>query len=183
MHAWLRLACVVLAWTILPAGVITAGPGRSAHPVQASTRTTNISVTSVQPPPAPAPAALNSATLAAAVAPPASAHTYVVHPGDSLSAIAARFGVEGGWPALYAANRSRIGANPDALAVGLVLRLPGPATPVRYTVAAGDSLSAIAARFGVRGGWPALYAANRAAVGPDPGAIQAGTRLAIPSPA
>src|ERR1700760_5009445 len=183
MHAWLRLACVVPAWTILPAGVITAGPGRSAHPVQASTRTTNISVTSVQPAAAPAPAALNSATLTSAVATPASAHTYVVHPGDSLSAIASRFGVRGSWPALYAANRSRIGANPDALAVGVVLRLPGPAMPVRYTVAAGDSLSAIAARFGVRGGWPALYAANRAAVGPDPGAIQAGTRLAIPSPA
>jgi LysM repeat protein len=167
MHAWLRLACVVLAWTILPAGVITAGPGRPAHPVQASTRTTNISFT--------------SATHAAAT--PASARSYVVHPGDTLSAIAARFGVRGGWPALYAANRSRIGPSPDLLSVGMVLHLPGPAAPVRYTVTAGDTLSAIAARFEVRGGWPALYAANRSVVGPDPGAINAGTRLTIPGSA
>ena len=178
MHAWLKLACVVLAWTILPAGVITAGPGRSAHPVQASTRTTNISLTSARPTAASAPAALTSTAAA-----PASGRSYVVQPGDNLSAIAARFGVRGGWPALYAANRSRVGPDPDALNVGVVLHLPGPATPVRYTVAAGDTLSAIAARFGVRGGWPALYAANRSAIGPDPGAINTGIRLTIPGPA
>ena len=114
------------------------------------------------------------------MATPAPARTYVVRPGDTLSAIATRFGVRGGWPALYAANRSRIGGNPDIIAVGVVLHLPGPATPVRYTVAAGDTLSAIAARFGVRGGWPALYAANRPVIGPDPGEINAGTRLTIP---
>jgi LysM repeat protein len=190
MHAWLKLACVVLAWTILPAGVITAGPGRSAHPVQASTRTTNISLTSAPSAAAPVrgglitsarPAAASApAALTSAVATPAPARTYVVRPGDTLSAIATRFGVRGGWPALYAANRSRIGGNPDIIAVGVVLHLPGPATPVRYTVAAGDTLSAIAARFGVRGGWPALYAANRPVIGPDPGAINAGTRLTIP---
>src|SRR6202012_1954395 len=66
---------------------------------------------------------------------------------------------------------------------GLVLHVPGPVSPVRYTVAAGDTLSAIAARFGVRGGWPALYAANRSAIGTDPDALSAGTRLTMPSPA
>jgi LysM repeat protein len=184
MHAWLKLACVVLAWTILPAGVITAGPGRSAHPVQASTRTTNISFTSAPTPSATRPAAASApAALTSAAATPASARTYVVRPGDTLSAIATRFGIRGGWPALYAANRYRIGASPDILNVGTVLHLPGPAAPVRYTVAAGDTLSAIADRFGVRGGWPALYAANRAVIGPDPGAINAGIRLTIPAPA
>jgi LysM repeat protein len=188
MHAWLKLACVVLAWTILPAGVITAGPGRSAHPVQASTRTTSISFTS-----APTPATLTSATspaaasalaaLTPAAATPASVRSYVVRPGDTLSAIATRFGIRGGWPALYAANRSRIGTSPDILNIGTVLHLPGPAAPVRYTVTAGDTLSAIAARFGVRGGWPALYTANRPVIGPDPGAINAGIRLTIPVPA
>jgi LysM repeat protein len=192
MHAWLKLACAVLAWTILPAGVITAGPGRSAHPVQASTRTTSIGFTSApvrvaltsssRPAAASAPAALTSGARPGATA-SASVHSYVVQPGDTLSAIATRFGIRGGWPALYAANRSRVGANPDTLAVGVVLHLPGPAAPVRYTVAAGDSLSAIAARFEVRGGWPALYAANRPVIGPDPGAINAGTRLTIPGPA
>ena len=100
-----------------------------------------------------------------------------------MSALAARFGVRGGWPALYAANRTAIGPDPDALNVGVVLHVPGPVTPVRYTVTAGDTLSAIAARFGVRGGWPALYAANRSAIGADPDAVHAGIRLTIPSPA
>ena len=51
--------------------------------------------------------------------------------------------------------------------------------PVRYTVAAGDTLSGIAARFAVRGGWPALYAANRQVIGRDPDAIRPGMVLAL----
>ena len=62
-----------------------------------------------------------------------------------------------------------------------MLVLPGPA-PARYTVAAGDTLSGIAARFAVRGGWPALYAANRSVIGSDPGAIRPGTVLTLPHP-
>ena len=54
---------------------------------------------------------------------------------------------------------------------------------VRYTVAAGDTLSGIAAGLAVRGGWPALYAANRQAIGPDPDIIRPGTVLTIPRPA
>src|SRR5207248_8339007 len=38
---------------------------------------------------------------------------YVVRAGDSLSAIAARNQVRGGWRALYRANRTLIGKNPD----------------------------------------------------------------------
>jgi LysM repeat protein len=198
VRAWIKLACVVLAWTILPAGVASAGQGRPEHLAQVSLRTTNISLTSAHSAARPASAALTSITAApAARTAPASttapatttpavtapARTYAVQRGDTLSAIAARFGVRGGWPALYAANRPAIGPDPDALNVGLVLHLPGPVTPVRYTVTAGDTLSAIAARFGVRGGWPALYAANRPAIGADPDAVHAGIRLTIPSPA
>ena len=190
MHAWFKFACVVLAWTILPAVVLLTGPGRSAPPVQVSTRTSSTSSTSAQPP----DAALTSFTAAPAASPatvahaapaarPGPARTYAVQRGDSLSAIATRLGVKGGWPALYAANQTVIGSNPNALNVGTVLHLPGPAAvPSRYTVAAGDSLSAIAARFGVHGGWPALYAANKTAIGADPNALPAGVRLTIPSP-
>jgi hypothetical protein len=120
----------------------------------------------------------NLATISPAGTRPA--RTYAVQRGDTLSAIAARFGVRGGWPALYAANRTAIGPDSNALNVGVVLHVPGPVIPVRYTVTAGDTLSAIAARFGVRGGWPALYAANRTAVGSDPDAVHAGIRLTIP---
>ena len=57
------------------------------------------------------------------------------------------------------------------------------AVPVRrsatWTVRPGDTLSAIAAALGVPGGWQALYAANRPAIGPDPGLIHAGTVLIV----
>jgi hypothetical protein len=49
---------------------------------------------------------------------------YVVRPGDSLSVIAARHQVRGGWRALYRANRTLIGKNPDLIQVGMHLHLP-----------------------------------------------------------
>jgi hypothetical protein len=48
---------------------------------------------------------------------------YTVHSGDTLSKIAARFHIKGGWRALYRANRSKL-SNPNTLHVGQVLRLP-----------------------------------------------------------
>src|SRR5689334_23407278 len=58
------------------------------------------------------------------------------------------------------------------------------ARPVsRYAVRPGDTLAGIAARFAVRGGWPALYAANRRVIGPDPNTIRPGTVLTVRRPA
>ena len=56
--------------------------------------------------------------------------------------------------------------------------VPAPA-PARYTVRVGDTLSALAVRFHVKGGWPALYQLNRAAVGPDPDVLLPGTVLRL----
>lgn len=50
---------------------------------------------------------------------------YTVKAGDTLSSIAAALDIEGGWAALYAANKALIGPDPDAIAVGLVLAVPG----------------------------------------------------------
>jgi nucleoid-associated protein YgaU len=47
----------------------------------------------------------------------------VVRSGDTLSRIAARSGVRGGWQALWAANRSTV-PNPNVIRVGQVLRIP-----------------------------------------------------------
>jgi LysM repeat protein len=55
---------------------------------------------------------------------------------------------------------------------------PGSA-PARYTVRPGDSLSGIAARYRIAGGWPALYRLNRAVIGPDPNQLDAGTVLRL----
>jgi LysM repeat protein len=167
---------VGLAWSILTVIiVVAAGLAGPARPAQANTRiassTTQVTLAS---------------TLSAAVAPgraAGAAARYVVQPGDTLSGIAARFAVRGGWPALYAANRPLIGPDPGLIRPGAVLVLPGQRALARYRVVPGDTLAAIAAALAVRGGWPALYAANRRVIGPDPDRIRAGTVLTVPRPA
>jgi LysM repeat protein len=126
-----------------------------------------------------------SAGLMAVTAPVAArpAVTWVVRPGDTLSGIAAALKVRGGWQALYAANRRVIGLDPDAIRPGTALTVPGSGGPLRYTIVPGDTLSAVAAALGVRGGWRALYAANRRVIGSDPGLVRPGAVLAVPSPA
>ena len=121
---------------------------------------------------------------------PAEAASYVVRSGDTLSGIAARIGVA-------AAGLARLNGidDPNAIVVGRTLRLPGgdaaqaatgvplvtavATTPSRtYTVAPGDSLSAIAVRFGVS--TAELAAANGLK---DANTIVVGRVLIIPSPA
>lgn len=51
------------------------------------------------------------------------APAYTVQPGDTLSGIAAANGTS--WEAVYAANRSVIGSDPDVLSAGDQLALPG----------------------------------------------------------
>lgn len=52
-----------------------------------------------------------------------------------------------------------------------------------YVVAPGDTLRSIAERaYGDPAAWSRIYDANRAAIGDDPDAIAAGTRLRIPRP-
>ena len=173
---WTKSACVVLAWSILLIIVVAAGMKGSVRPAQASIRTAS-STTEVT-------TVASTLSVAAALVPAARpAARYVVQPGDTLSGIAARFAVRGGWPALYAANRPLIGPDPDLIRPGTVLVLPGQRAPARYTVVSGDTLAAIAAALAVRGGWPALYAANRRVIGPDPDLIRPGTVLTVPQPA
>jgi LysM repeat protein len=174
MRAWIKSACVVLACSILPVILAAAVMHGPARPAQANTRTPSSGELTLASPATGAAAPVTTASPAA---------RYVVQPGDTLSAIAAQFAVPGGWPALYAANRPLIGPDPNLIHPGTVLRLPGQRAPARYTVAAGDTLSGIAAAFAVPGGWPALYAANRPLIGPDPNTIHPATILTIPSPA
>jgi len=53
----------------------------------------------------------------------AHARQYVVRPGDTLSAIAARNHVAGGWKALYRLNRQVVGGNPNLILPGQHLAL------------------------------------------------------------
>ena len=172
---WTKSACVMLSWCILLIIVVAVGMKGSDRPAQANIRiassTTEVTLAS----------ALSVAAASATGRRPAA--RYVVQPGDTLSGIAARFAVRGGWPALYAANRPLIGPDPGVVHPGAVLVLPGQTAPVRYRVVAGDTLAGIAAALAVRGGWPALYAANRRVIGPDPDVIRTGTVLTVSRPA
>lgn len=79
----------------------------------------------VEAPSAPAAAPAVEAPVAAApvAAPKAAAGTYTVVPGDSLSLIAARLGVAGGYQAIAAANTDII-YNVDLIFPGQVLTIP-----------------------------------------------------------
>ena len=222
-------ACVALAWGILLI-ITAAGPMGSSRPAQANTRiasitsttsnigtignsdTTRVTLTSsVTATPAWPPAVRPDTAAASAAARPAARSGAPTDTGASTAAIAGQAPLPGqarasaatscspvtrcrasrpqlaspaAGPALYAANRRSIGPDPGLIRPGTVLVLPGRATQARYyTVEAGETLSGIAAAVGVRGGWPALYAANRRSIGPDPDVIRVGTVLAIPHPA
>lgn len=103
--------------------------------------------------------------------PPAASGTYTVRPGETLSEIAARHGTT--WQELQ-----RINNIPDANKIhpGQVLTLPGAAAPAKtYTVRAGDTLTAIAARHGTT--WQRLAQLNGLA---NPDLIHPGQVLRLP---
>jgi nucleoid-associated protein YgaU len=72
---------------------------------------------------------------------------------------------------------------PERVAVGPAAGAPVVTPAVREVrVAPGDTLWDIAARrLGAGASWPAIYALNRDVIGPDPGVIGPGQRLALPS--
>jgi LysM repeat protein len=119
--------------------------------------------------------------LAAAHTPPqiAAAQTpveYVVKPGDTLLAIALQFGTSAA--AIQTTNDLK---NPNVLQVGQTLRIPGgsaPASGVTHIVQPGDTLLAIAMKYGVNVG--DLTRANGIA---ESALLQIGQKLTIPGTA
>lgn len=89
--------------------------------------------------------------------PPPAGGTYTVAAGDTLSGIAAVHGTN--VAVLVMLNHI---ANPDRIYPGQTLTLPGGAAPADrvYVVAAGDTLSGIATRLGVPGGYQELARRN-----------------------
>jgi LysM repeat protein len=131
---------------------------------------------------------LPGSTGRAAPRPSTSSRRHRIAAGETLSAVAARFGVT--VSALASANSI---ADPNVVRAGAVLRVPtgpGSARPARsagpaaapatgggrHRVAAGDTLGRVAARYGVS--VAALASANGIA---DPNLIVAGSVLTIPT--
>ncbi|WP_066897275.1 LysM peptidoglycan-binding domain-containing protein [Mycolicibacterium houstonense] len=108
---------------------------------------------------------------------PAPGPEYVVQPGDSLASIAGRFGVNLG--AVKSANPQI--SDPNRIFAGQVITVPGssPAPGPGYVVQRGDTLTAIAARFGLR--LSDLEDANPQII--DANRIFAGQIITVASPA
>ncbi|MEA2499872.1 MAG: hypothetical protein QOH26_2277 [Actinomycetota bacterium] len=118
---------------------------------------------------------MGAATAVLMTASPAQAGTHTVRRGETLSAIATRYGVS--VQRIVAANHLR---DPNLIVSGEVLRVPGgggssPSAPRTHRVASGENLSAIAAKYGVT--VEALAHANHLA---DPNLIVSGSKLRIP---
>lgn len=124
-----------------------------------------------------------AALPAAAEGLPQEQTTYAVKAGDTLTQIAIRYGVS--QQALMDANGI---TNPSLIVVGQRLVIPGvaaqpapeapaaaPAQPAVHVVSPGETLSAIAAKYGVT--TAALAGANNIA---NPSLIRSGQRLVIP---
>lgn len=114
---------------------------------------------------------------------------YVVKKGDTLTSIAAQFGLK--WQDVYHLNRDRI-SNPNRIFPRQALRVPhrqqdvNPPLPTpthnsnvrTHTVQPGENLSVIAAKHGLNS-WTYLWEANKGII-PDPDFIRPGQVLRIP---
>ncbi|MET9673156.1 LysM peptidoglycan-binding domain-containing protein [Streptomyces sp. NPDC006482] len=79
-----------------------------------------------------------------------------------------------------AAPKAATTAPTAAVAAPAALAAPSaPAATRTYTVVSGDSLSLIARKKGIQGGWKSIYRANKAAVGDNPSLIHPGLELTI----
>ena len=155
-------ACVALAWGILLI-VTAAGPVGSLRLAQATTR------------------------IASSTGNTGSKTTTQVTLTSSVTTTPARAsGIPVGPPAVRpdAAEVSTAIARPTAQrGAGTRADIGSRGAARAYIVQPGDTLSGIAAALGTPGGWPALYAANRELIGPDPGLIRPGTALTLPGQA
>lgn len=122
--------------------------------------------------PAMAPMARTPAQAAPAQAPSSVGFLHTVVPGDTLWALAQRYGLT-----VDAILQANPGVDPNNLQVGSVLRIPAPGavTYIRYQVRPGDTLWLIAQRYGLD--WQRLARINRIA---DPMNLMVGTTLLIP---
>ncbi|WP_414720561.1 transglycosylase SLT domain-containing protein [Streptomyces sp.] len=101
---------------------LTAGGAGVAAPLLAAGSANATPVPAVQAEPK-AEAKAGAKTGATAERKPAAADSYTVVSGDTLHGIATGHGIEGGWAAVYEANRETVGDDPDLIFPGQKLTL------------------------------------------------------------
>ena len=143
-----------------------------AQPIAATLMNGSITVV---PTSAPTPTPVPSGPLPTPAPVPGGSFPYVVQWGDTIYAIARRFGVTA--DAIIRANNL---VNPNLIRAGQILMIPGTSTPPppptgRYVVQPGDNLYRIAVRFGTTVN--AIAAANHIV---NPWLIYVGQVLTIP---
>lgn len=113
------------AWPSCAAQLGLSGTGSTTAVAPQSAPVQSVPVESVpveQPPAVPVPT--DAVTAPQHSAPMAvSGETYTLEPGDTLSTVADKLGVEGGWQSLADANLDSI-SDPNLVFVGQVLQLP-----------------------------------------------------------
>jgi murein DD-endopeptidase MepM/ murein hydrolase activator NlpD len=94
---------------------------------------------------------------------------YTVVPGDTLSGIAEEHHVPGGWPRLYADNKSVVGGDPDLIFPGQRLAVPAPTAKRAPVKAAPHETAHKAAPEPVHQAAPHQASTTKAAPKPKPG--------------
>jgi nucleoid-associated protein YgaU len=111
-------AATLPSWPSHTAGTVMATTSPAASPATATPSSSPSALPSSAPSPVKTPAAKTGSKSARAAMPHATGTiTYTVKHGDTLSAIAAWFSLHG-YGALYAANESVIGSNPNLIFPG-----------------------------------------------------------------
>jgi resuscitation-promoting factor RpfA len=104
-------------------GAASAAPAAAPSTSRSTTRTAPKATTTTPKATPKATTTTKAAAKPANTAPAVSGNTVTVKLGDTLSELAVKLGVKGGWQALYQANTSLV-KNPNLIYVGQVLRLP-----------------------------------------------------------
>ncbi|WP_030296566.1 transglycosylase SLT domain-containing protein [Streptomyces katrae] len=122
-----------------------AGTGGAALALPLISATT-AGATVAQPASAPAATTQTLPAVKPAAEKAAAPLTYSVTVGDTLSKIAVEHSVNGGWQALYEANRNAIGSNPSIIRPGLKLSLGAAAKAAVAKATAAKATTAAAAK-------------------------------------
>ena len=120
---------MVVGWmsaaALLNVACFGGGSPTGSQPTASEASASPVASPVASPPARPSPPAGASPVASPSPRATGAEQTYTVETGDTLATIAQRFYDDAsGWRRIYEANRAEIGDNPDAIRVGMQLRIP-----------------------------------------------------------